>query len=149
MSHASSRARMDFTMRASPGLRLASRSRPHAVSDSTDIEYEISSQLAPQAVDVHFHSIALDLLSPAVEPLFDLRAREYVSGALHQELKQREFLWGQGDVPAIPHHLVCRRVERDTQVLDPGRRSTGFAPQQRTDPGSELIEIEWLYQVVV
>src|SRR5215470_3297920 len=64
--------------RARMRLRRA-RFRDHPAY-AADIADRLGAQLAAQRVDVHFDGVALDFLVPAVELLFELRARKDRAG---------------------------------------------------------------------
>jgi len=44
---------------------------------------------------------------------------------------------------------MCGWVQGDAQVLDFGLGATGLAAQEGADAGGELVEVEWLNEVVV
>src|SRR5262245_682464 len=71
----------------------SSRRRAQPVTDTTHREDELRTELAPQTMDVYLDCIAFDFLTPAVQTLLELSAREDRPGALHQQLQQRELAW--------------------------------------------------------
>src|SRR4051812_2698357 len=83
------------------------------VTDAADVLDELATELAAQLVDVDRDSVALDLLAPAVETVFDLRARQQRAGALHQRLQHRELACRQQHGHAVARDLPRARVERD------------------------------------
>src|ERR1700675_654200 len=100
-------------------------------------------------MDMDFDCVALHLFAPAVETFFDLRAREDVPWPLHEQLTECKLLWRQRYFASIAGHTMGCRVQGDTQVLDLGFRPSVLAAQERADASGELVEVEWLYEVVV
>jgi hypothetical protein len=123
--------------------------RPHAVTNATHVQNEVVSEFAAQAMDVHFDGVAFYFFAPAIEAFFDLRARKDVTGALHQELQEREFFRGQPDLPTLSGDPMGGRIEGNSEMLDLWRRAAGLSTQKRADAGGKLVEIERLYQIVV
>lgn len=100
-------------------------------------------------MDVHFHRVAFDFLTPAIESLFDLGARQNVSGALEQELHESKLPGRQSDVATITGNPVRGRIQHHAEMLDLRGGSARFAAQERPDPRGQLIEVEGLDQIVV
>ena len=99
----------------------AARRVADAVAQPAHVADEVGAELAPQLVDVDRDRVALDLLAPAVEAVFDLRARQHRARALHQRLEHREFARRQEQRRAVQRDLARRRVEAHAAVLQ--RRS--------------------------
>src|ERR1700724_4140219 len=89
-----------------------------SITHATNVHYEVSSQLAPQSVDMHLHSVAFDFLAPAVQSFLDLRARQDVARPLQQELQECELLGREGDFAAALGDTVGGGIKGDAQVLD-------------------------------
>jgi hypothetical protein len=100
-------------------------------------------------VDVDLDRVASDLVLPAVEPLFELRARQHDAGALGQRFQQRVLAPRQGHRPPVDLHLARRRLERHGPVLEHRRRAPARAPRQRAYARAQLVEVERLHQIVV
>jgi hypothetical protein len=100
-------------------------------------------------MNMNLDRIAFDLFTPTVKALFNLRPRQNVSGPLHQQLQECELLGRHSDLASFTGDRMGRGIQSNTQVLNLGLRAPGLAPQERTDTRRELIEIEWLDQVVV
>src|SRR5579871_772758 len=130
-------------------MRRTSCLRPHAVADAAHRQDELRAELAAQPVDVHLHSVTLDLLSPAIQPLLNLRAREYRSRTLHQKLQQRKLTRRECNLDAVLGDAVRGRIERHAEMLEGAGGAAGLASQQGANARRQLVEVEWLREVVV
>src|SRR5687767_2853298 len=86
-SASSNRARMEFMASPSQGSRalgpggsVCSSSCRNEVAHAAHVLDEVGPELAAQLVDVDRHRIALDFFAPAVQPVFELRARQQGAG---------------------------------------------------------------------
>ena len=85
-----------------------------------------------------FHGVALDLLAPAVDALFELGARKYCARTIEQRLQQRELARGQHDLLAF--HVTRRAA--GSSVTRPTRTTIGAAgvtAQHGADARGELV----------
>ena len=83
----------------------------HLVAHAAHVLDEFGAELLAQGVNVHLNRVAFDLLVPAVELLFQRRARDHLARAVHQRREQRELALellrlGAGGDPAGFEHLA-------------------------------------------
>src|SRR5579872_3860943 len=105
--------------------------------------------LAAQIADVHVERVRAEAEVVAPHALKDDRSRQHLTRVQHEELEQRELRARELDLVVAAMHLARRRVEvevGEAQRLDGAVRGT---PEQRTQPREQLLEREWLYDVVV
>src|SRR3954467_2675462 len=67
----------------------------------------------------------------------------------HQILQQLELALGELDLPIPPAHLVRVGGEREIAHAQRGHAARRAAPQQRAEPGQQLLALEGLDEVVV
>ena len=99
-------------------------------------------------VDVDDLRAGIEAVAPVV--VEDLGAAEHAAGVLHQVAEKRVLLGGQLDGAGAAGDLAGVGVEDEVGDLEPRMVPLQLAPpQQRLDAGNELVEREWLGEVVV
>jgi hypothetical protein len=79
-----------------------------------------------------------------------LLAREDPGGLCRQRPQQREFLLRELDRLAVQPHPATHRIHlQPTNPHSPHRRPAPGAPEQRADPGVELLIAERFHDIVV
>ena len=80
-------------------------------ADAADVLDDVLSEFPPDIVDEYVDGIALDLVSPVVEPVLELAPREDRAGSFGESPDQRKLLRRQHRGLALIGHLVTREIE--------------------------------------
>src|SRR5665213_3159302 len=100
-------------------------------------------------MDQDVDRVALDLLSPAVDLLLDLSAREDVSRALHEDTHQREFSCRQHPLHISILKLQGREIQSDIAADQKRLCLSVLTPENRPHSRQQFLEFEGFDQVIV
>src|SRR5262249_31162546 len=105
--------------------------------------------LVSQRADVDVDDPGIPVEGEVPDMIHQCGPGEQVTRPAHEVLQQRELGRGEFDRAATPQHLVPGRVQG--QVPDGEHHGTcrGPSAQQGPQPREELVEREWLHEVVV
>src|SRR5215472_2753612 len=105
--------------------------------------------LLPQRSDVDVHDPGITV-EGEVPYVLDKRASgEHVAGPAHEEFKQRELGRSELDLAGAPAHLVPGRVQGQVTHGEDRRALRGVPAHERAKTCKQLVQREWLGQVVV
>src|SRR3984885_2781950 len=119
------------------------------VADAAQSADRSTAELAAQAVNVDFDGIAADLFIPAVQAVFELRARQHGSWPLQQGLEYGVFVAGQRDRLAFAFDRAGHRIEAQVAVLNARIAAARGTTQHRTHAGGDFVQIEGFDDVIV
>ncbi|EXX77612.1 hypothetical protein RirG_022230 [Rhizophagus irregularis DAOM 197198w] len=106
--------------------------------------------LHPQASNGDFHHIGVTVEIHVPNARDDLGAGEHFALALHEQVKQREFLAGQVDALVPAKRTMAKGMQlKIGQVQGITDHSRFAASEQRADAGEQLRKLERLGQIVV
>src|SRR5689334_22493779 len=131
------------------GCTLCSQSVPGPADRLDGTRPERPVDLVPEESNVDVHDIRVAFVREVPDVLEEPAARDDLAGMTHEELQHREFLARQldGDLPAT--HSLGRGIEGQVTHLEHWRALAGPAPNERAEPRPQLLQIEWLGEVVV
>src|SRR3984957_3481537 len=105
------------------------------VADPAQSADRAAAELAAQAVNVDFDGITADLFIPAVQAVFELRARHHDPRPLQQCLENGVFVAGQRDRLAFALARAGHRIEVQVAVLNARIAAARSTTQHRTHGG--------------
>ena len=120
-----------------------------APAQATHVADDFGAGFATHAVDQHFDSVAGDFLAPAVDALFELRARHDRAGTFEQRVHQVELACRQVDGRTFVHELSRREVELCLRGADGRLRMTAGASNDRPHAREQLAKLERLDEIIV
>ncbi len=100
-------------------------------------------------MDVEVDHVGIDVRFRTPHRVEDLLAGEDLTGVADQVTEEREFARGEVDRPVADLGDVTELVEAEIAGLHPGTRGGRTTTAEGPDPSDELVEREWLGQVVV
>jgi hypothetical protein len=106
-------------------------------------------EMPAQEADVHVDDVRRPLVGPVPDVPDDLGPGQHVIDPPGQQLEERELSGRQCHGPTIDAHEMAGGVDLERADAKDGRPLTAAASNQRTDPGGELGEREWLDEIVV
>ncbi len=95
-------------------------------------------------MDVDLDGVALDGILPAVEPIFELRARQHGAGPLHQRFQHGELVCREMNRRVVPFHRVRHRIQLDAAMFDGRVAATRRPTRDGTHARRELVQVEGL-----
>lgn len=107
------------------------------------------SYLASQTVDVDFDGVAADVVVPAEDFLFELRARKHVARSGEHGFQRRPLSCRQFDLGAGHVHLASKRRDDYVAKREGRLRRPTVAADQRGDSRQQFVEVERFQHVVV
>jgi len=136
---------MAFTIRCPAG----SPAHTHAAHRVQQLLFERIVDLAAQPPDGHFHQVGVAVEIHVPHLLSQLRARQHVALAAHEQGQQRELLGGQLEPMSVARGLARNHIE--AQVLEHVVRHLVqlAATQEGLDSGEQFGEGERLGKIVV
>ena len=106
-------------------------------------------ELAPQVGDEDVDRVGRRHRVVAPDLVEQALARDHQALVAHQVLEQLELAVGQLDLARAAPHLAGIGVELEVADAERGGAAWRAPPQQRPDPGQQLLALEGLDQVVV
>src|SRR6516164_311989 len=147
-THAALAAAIAMRRRSDQG-RSPSAAALDPIAASFEVGDEAWTELAAQVVDVNFDRVAGDVIVESIQLLLDLRTRDETTRPAHQQLdhgifargeRRRFTLAGDRTLPQVEGYFA-RGEHRFGAAVGPARYGS--------QPRAELVDVEWLDQVVV
>ena len=105
--------------------------------------------LGPQTLDVHVHQAGVRWVTIAPHLFEQHITSKHLPRFARQRDQQVELQRRQGDLLAVPGHLVRRHVDLDVGDGEHLRGLVVVAPQPRPHPGHQFLGLERLHDVVI
>src|SRR6185437_2738048 len=121
----------------------------HPIAEPAHGLDDVAAELGAELVDVNLDRVALHFLLPAIQTLLDHAFRAQHSGPLHQGFQHGKLAARKADDLAAGDDGHMSRIEHDAVAGQEGRGASGLPPADGPQARAELVEIEWLAEIVV